>query len=422
MFGWFAKKKIPEQSVQEDVIDDKELEINGIDPVDQIEDIPSKEEALTDFSCDYPGYLVLDKEQILNLFTNFNGYQQTDDTRHELGHKKGGRICGDMVMQGKLRSISKEVIKQIGRKILTGSLNLTKISFPIKAMIPKTALETAVHATCLFPFYLNKAAIESDPLERFKYVIVTTISSFYYTNTFLKPLNPVLGETLQAEFRDGTQVYCEQISHHPPISYFLIFGPNNSYKYYGRYDYDAKAGLNSLSIYNKGQRSIIFNDGQKIDFDFPNEQYSGTLIGTLKQESIGKMVFQDIQNDLNCEICFGKVKNKPSDYFQSTINKGKQQICQIQGTYLGYIDINDKRYFDHREFTPIAVLFIHIYFLIQLKQKIEMKKNDETLSSDHKKRNDLITLKQGNIKQAQIEKEIIEKAQRYDNNLRKQRR
>jgi hypothetical protein len=43
--------------------------------------------------------------------------------------------------------------------MLTGSLNLTKISFPIKAMIPKTALETAIHASyfflllCLFFFF-----------------------------------------------------------------------------------------------------------------------------------------------------------------------------------------------------------------------------------------------------------------------------
>lgn len=75
-------------------------------------------------------------------------------------------------------------------------------------MIPKTALETAVHASkspfmlvlnknkfvkllisaCLFPFYMNRAAMETNPLERFKFVVTTTISSFYFTNTFLKPV------------------------------------------------------------------------------------------------------------------------------------------------------------------------------------------------------------------------------------------
>jgi hypothetical protein len=38
-------------------------------------------------------------------------------------------------------------------------------------------------------------------------------------------LNPIIGETLQGGYPDGTKIYCEQISHHPPISYFLCVGP-----------------------------------------------------------------------------------------------------------------------------------------------------------------------------------------------------
>lgn len=222
-------------------------------------------------------------------------------------------------------------------------------------MIPKTALETAVHATTLFPFYMNRATMETNQLERFKIVITTTISSFYYTNTFLKPLNPILGETLQAEFKDGTQVYCEQITHHPPISYFLVVGPSKSYKYYGRYDYDAKAGLNSLTILNKGKRTVVFQDGQKINFDFPNELYSGTLMGTLKQESVGKMIFTDEKNGLYCEIKFGDVKKKPTDYFQGDILQNGKAISKVYGTYLGYIDFDGNRYFDHRMVTPHTI-------------------------------------------------------------------
>jgi len=85
-------------------------------------------------------------------------------------------------------------------------LNLTKISFPIRAMVPKSALETSMHISsllstqffkaCLFPILLNKATSIKDPLERMKLVITTCLSSFYWTNTFLKPLNPILGETL----------------------------------------------------------------------------------------------------------------------------------------------------------------------------------------------------------------------------------
>lgn len=74
-------------------------------------------------------------------------------------------------------------------------------------------------------------------------------------------MNPILGETLTGYFNDGTTVYCEQTSHHPPVSYFLIIGPNKSYRYYGYYCYDAKAGLNSLTILNKGKRWVEFPDG-----------------------------------------------------------------------------------------------------------------------------------------------------------------
>jgi hypothetical protein len=40
-----------------------------------------------------------------------------------------------------------------------------------------------------------------------------------------KPFNPILGETWQAALSDGTALFLEQISHHPPISAFQMFGP-----------------------------------------------------------------------------------------------------------------------------------------------------------------------------------------------------
>jgi hypothetical protein len=47
------------------------------------------------------------------------------------------------------------------------------------------------------------------------------------------PLNPILGETYQAFKEDGTKVYFEQTSHHPPSSNLLLFGPDKSYELFG---------------------------------------------------------------------------------------------------------------------------------------------------------------------------------------------
>ena len=94
-----------------------------------------------------------------------------------------------------IRSAAKNIIKDIGRKIISGDFNLTTISFPIKLMIPKSALEKILMGTVHFPLYINRACEISDPLERMKLVLVATICNFIPANSFFKPLNPILGET-----------------------------------------------------------------------------------------------------------------------------------------------------------------------------------------------------------------------------------
>ncbi len=76
-------------------------------------------------------------------------------------------------------------------------------------MVPRSALQTALYGTCLFPLYINYACTVTDPVERFRHVIVATFANFPVANTFLKPLNPVLGETFEAKYIDGTKLYGE---------------------------------------------------------------------------------------------------------------------------------------------------------------------------------------------------------------------
>ncbi len=75
------------------------------------------------------------------------------------------------------------------------------------------------------PIYYKRAALETDSLERLKYVVTPVISAMYGSAKQLKPFNPLLGETYQGYFDDGSRIYCEHTSHHPPISNFLIEGP-----------------------------------------------------------------------------------------------------------------------------------------------------------------------------------------------------
>ena len=58
-------------------------------------------------------------------------------------------MCMDVEITRKLRSVGKEILKEIGKKLLHGDLRLTTITFPIRCCHPKSALETSLHGCIL---------------------------------------------------------------------------------------------------------------------------------------------------------------------------------------------------------------------------------------------------------------------------------
>ncbi len=66
----------------------------------------SEEEAYYDVGGKYP--------------YEFKNSTKADHHRHPLAHKDGGLACDDPKQIDKLRSVGKEMIKLIGRKILSG--------------------------------------------------------------------------------------------------------------------------------------------------------------------------------------------------------------------------------------------------------------------------------------------------------------
>lgn len=53
------------------------------------------------------------------------------------------------------------------------------------------------------------AAQTNDYVERMKLLITASFANFPVANTFLKPLNPILGETFSGSYIDGTKLYGE---------------------------------------------------------------------------------------------------------------------------------------------------------------------------------------------------------------------
>jgi hypothetical protein len=183
-------------------------------------------------------------------------------------HKDGGFSLLDKTVISKYRSAGKDLIKQVGKQIITGKFNLTTVSLPIRVMSPKSIVEIVASIGCIAPIYLNAAALAKDPVERMKYVMIASIAFIWPSHTWDKPLNPILGETYQGELDDGSKVFIEQISHHPPISYMLHEGADNLYRFSGYSTFSAKAWLNSIKLKVVGLKTITFpKDGGMITFN-----------------------------------------------------------------------------------------------------------------------------------------------------------
>lgn len=120
-------------------------------------------------------------------------------------------------------------------------------------------------------------------------------------------------------------------------------------------------------------------------------------------EQTGEVSYFDEKNKISAKIKLGSLTDKeyPTDFFTGTITKNNEKVSEIFGSYLSFIDFDNKRYWDIRENYPISI--------------IDLK---NTLPSSSFKREDLNFLKQSNLEEAQKWKDILENTQRNDRKLR----
>ena len=160
-----------------------------------------------------------------------------------------------------------------------------------------------------------------------KSVIAFGLSSIILCTSQNKPFNPLLGETNQGTFADGTRYYCEHTSHHPPITHYLLEGPGNAYRMYGYYEIFGKMGKNSLTSGLRGPCTIEFPDGTRINFNAPDFRIGGTIMGDRTVEAISSIVFEDLVHQLRAVVVLGTFQSK--GFFSKTTSGSK---TDFQGT------------------------------------------------------------------------------------------
>ena len=297
------------------------------------------------------------------------------------------------------------------------------------------------------PDILGKAAKCDNNLETFKYVIIFSLSAIFRSTEQLKPLNPLLGETYQCQWEDGSKFYIEHISHDPPISRIYITSSKNLYIVSGYIKMELGGILkamitNSMQMIPKGKITVYFpQKKQTVSFQLPKINLGGAIWGQRFIYFYDLMKFEDIDNNLKAVIAFAnstkelKKKRKHDIYgkifkynytqkdlekpfytesipFKPFPSKNDDVITEITGSWLENIQFDGKVAFSIQESSPPA-----------------LNPSDNPLPSDSRYREDKIWLKHsfdnkefGKVFEgyAQSWKLGLEAQQRYEKELRKE--
>ena len=169
---------------------------------------------------------------------------------------KKGLINLDKNVLIRFKGIVSDMIGQILKRIFGGP----PVSLNVKIFDTQSSLQRNCEAWAYAPLYLKKAAFEESNIERFKNVISFCVSGLILTFKQLKPFNPLIGETFEGQFADGSKIYAEHIGHYPTLSRFYLKDVNNDYTVHGCFDLDAKTESfgSVIFIIQKGDILIEF--------------------------------------------------------------------------------------------------------------------------------------------------------------------
>jgi Oxysterol-binding protein len=309
-------------------------------------------------------------------------------------------------------SVVTDLIKRLGSNILEGK-SVINISLPVRIFEPRSFLQRITDVWCYAPLYLTQAAREEDPVERMKYAVTFLISGLHRGGKQAKPFNPILGETFQAQYPDGSQVLCEQVSHHPPITAYQLLGPNGLWKLQGFNEYQASFRPNGLVCGQKGPNIIEFADGSIIRYNMPRVRISGAVMGDRLFSYFDSITFEDRRNHVRCTINFDPdalsgitsyiwSSKSPADTIRGELSHNNKAVAQVTGSWLEELRFDDECVWSIGQF-----------------EGLDPNPVSNPLASDCRNRSDLQALLENNLDLAEVEKLRLEEEQRRDRRLRK---
>jgi hypothetical protein len=333
------------------------------------------------------------------------------------------------------RGVVWDLLKQLGSNLVEGK-DLVNLSMPVGIFEPRSFLERLADGWAFLPSAIDLASREADPVRRLKLVATGVLAGLHLKCEQAKPFNPILGETYEAVYEAGHRLYVEQVSHHPPVTAWEVFapGPSPAWVYTGTCLWKASLRGNTIKGCEAGDCTVSFRAGpaagSSIVFSLPTVALAGIAWGERRADFCGKLVATDSHNGLTFSVLFnpdvqstsGYLKSliftpaHPSDYFKGAIANAKgKELCQVEGSWLSHISFDGVKMWELGKPAGAGAA-------AGVAAAPRPTPVPDPLPSDSRFRTDLITLRTGDLVEAQKEKNRLEELQRADRKLRQEKK
>jgi len=387
-------------------------------------------------------------------FSSLNGIKILEDiNRIEWVNNK---IIEDM------KGLKTYLVKQLAKNLFRGNAS---VSLPAYAFNPISNVSAFMNNFRTAPYFLNKAihiSPKTDPEERIRYITAMWVSSLHQNISFKRFFNPILGETYEGYFcsenseivSNGDEVFnnnvtsrlqrmrnesimgksqptnlrnqfinifVEQISHHPPISSFLIEHPNKDYVIQGNFEEEFTRNKSNLEFRILGETYIQFSDGDYYSIQWPAKILENSVymkyeeyirIEQLNGSNLTSTVFlgDSIEGDplpIDGVIYYRdpEIDFNPKTKSSEAINDMEEISWHISGSWIRDWIIDDKKYWNIKQ----DVITPHLPV-------------SNPLPSDSRYREDLIWVWRDDLDIAQQWKMKLEDLQRNDTKMRKKKK
>ena len=311
-------------------------------------------------------------------------------------------------------------------KDLIKSLTSKKISFPINYNEPISMLQKQCEKF-LYSDLLEKASEETISNEKKIIYIIGFIAGelSQNINRYLKPFNPILGETFEYYNNDKRYRYfSEQVSHNPAISAYV--GESKNFCYYGdtRFKNSYKFFKGAMEIKFTNKTHVIFKKtNDKFVFNKPIVYLVDLMSGTPKYDYDGVIYIEDVNNkDIKGEVKFIEGKKNDNDInIEGNIYKGGNIVYKVKGNWRHHLyyytkkDESDKNIIWNIHDDPSLKNTLDNYVLPNYSLNLNYINDDLKRilpKTDSRLRPDQREYENGNIEEATKLRKIIEDNQR----------